>query len=127
MLNRSTFLRCAILTTLAAATAFAADVTGKWTGQAPGPDGNNLSLTFTLKQDGAKLTGSVDAGMGDPLEIKDGKVDGDKIAFTVSFNEMKITHNGILKGDEITLTYKMEGGGGPGGDLPPITLKRVKS
>src|SRR2546425_6162655 len=44
--------------------ALAADVTGKWTFEQPGRGGNpGRPVTITLKQDGAKLTGSV-PGMG---------------------------------------------------------------
>jgi hypothetical protein len=64
-------------------------------------------------------------------------VEGDKISFTLSFDggggEMKIAHEGTVKGDEIKLSVKMEGGpggssgpgGGPGGP-GGITLKRAK-
>ena len=37
---------------------------------------------------------------------------------------MKITHEGAIKGDEISLTTKVEGGGDFGGG--PMTLKREK-
>lgn len=98
----------------------AADVSGKWTGNMAGPDGS-MSISCQLKQDGNKLTGTMD-GPGGAMEIQDGKVEGDKLSFTVDFNGMKILHEGEIKGDEITLTIKMDGGDGPG----PITLKRAK-
>jgi hypothetical protein len=121
-------VNCAMLVALGAGAALAADITGKWTGQmGGGPDGNGFSITFNFKQDGTKLTGTADGPGGEPLEIKDGKVDGDKISFTLNFEgggggTAKIVHEGTIKGDEITLTVKMEGGrgGGPGGpDGPP--------
>jgi hypothetical protein len=121
-------IRCAILVLLAAGMALAADVTGKWTGQMSGPDGGGMSISFNFKQDGTKLTGTAEGPGGDPIQIQDGKVEGDKISFTVSFDggggEMKIMHEGTVKGDEITLNVKMEGGGeGPNGPMP---LKRAK-
>ena len=112
--------RLAILA-LAAMTLLAADVTGKWTGSMAGPDGGGMSISCQLKQDGNKLTGAVE-GPGGAMEIQDGKIEGDKLSFTVDFNGMKIVHEGAIKGDEITLTIKMDGGDGPG----PITLKRAK-
>ena len=39
-------------------------------------------------------------------------------------NSMKITHEGTIKGDEISLTTKVEGGGDFGGG--PMTLKRER-
>jgi hypothetical protein len=129
-MRRSMTIRCAILVVLAAGMAFGADVTGKWIGEMSGPDGNGTSITFNFKQDGAKLTGTAQGQQGDPLEIKEGKVEGDKISFTVSFEggngEMKITHEGTIKSDdEIALNYKMPSpDGGSGGGT--MTLKRSK-
>ncbi|HPT25836.1 MAG TPA: hypothetical protein PLZ95_05405, partial [Bryobacteraceae bacterium] len=114
-MRRSNFLIAAAILACTAGAALAADVTGKWVGQMGGPDGDGPSMTFNFKQDGTKLTGSVDGPGGEPLEIKDGKVEGDKIIFTLSFEgpdrKMKITHEGTIKSnDEITLGMKMEGG-----------------
>jgi archaellum component FlaG (FlaF/FlaG flagellin family) len=110
--------------TTSAPTVFAAtDVTGAWTAQMQGPDGD-MTLTFHLKQDGDKLTGTVDAGMGgDPIEIINGKIDGDKISFDTSFNGMTINHAGTIGADEIKLNVKSDGGQMPSRD---ITLKRSK-
>lgn len=106
--------------------AWASDVNGKWTGQMAGPDGNGFEISFTFKQDGAKLTGTVQGPQGDPIEIVDGKVDGDKISFVVKIDAnggMTITHDGVISGDEIKLNSKVEGGEFPPGSM---TLKRVK-
>jgi hypothetical protein len=106
-----------------AVAAFGADVTGSWTGTASG-GGGDFQLTFNFKQDGAKLTGSVTGPQGDPLEITDGKIDGGKLSFTVSFNGMKITPDGLVKGaDEIDLKTKSDNGGFPDMEM---TLKRSK-
>jgi len=72
-----------ILFLLLATAAWAADVTGTWKGEVSTPDGNSFSLTYTFKQDAAKLTGAVLGPQGDPLPIDNGKVDGDKISFSV--------------------------------------------
>ncbi len=102
----------------------ATDVTGTWTGSIAAPDGNgSFNLTFTFKQDGSALTGTVTGGQGEPLAITNGKVDGDKISFNVSFNNTTITHDGTVNGDEIKLTTKSSDGNFPGSTL---TLKRVK-
>lgn len=114
-----------------AATALAADITGKWTGEMGGPGGGGgFTLTYTFKQDGAKLTGSMVGPQGDPIEIKDGKIEGDKLSFFITFDgggtSMKITNEGTIAGDEIKLTSKFEGGDFPGGGPNVITLKRAK-
>ena len=123
-MTRFVIILSALVLALGTGVAFAADVTGKWTGEIAGPDGGSMTITFSLKQDGTKLTGTSQGPQGDPLEIQDGKVDGDKISFTVSFGDMKIKHDGTIKGDEIALNVKMEGGPGEFGGA--MTLKRAK-
>ncbi len=114
----------ALVMTLGAATAMAADVAGTWTAEMKTPDGNSMQMTFTFKQDGAKLTGTVQGAMGEPMEISNGKIDGDKFSFDVSFNGMVIHHDCTVTGDnEIKMTTKSDQGGFPPMDL---TLKRVK-
>jgi hypothetical protein len=110
----------AMLMALPAVPARAADVTGSWSS-----DNGDFQLTFTFKQDGAALTGTVQGPQGDAIAISDGKVDGDKISFKVSFNGMTITHDGTVSasGDEIKLSTKSDSGDFPARDM---TLKRVK-
>jgi hypothetical protein len=112
----------ALLVLLSTTLVFAADVTGAWKGEAKGPNGDGFPLTFTFKQDGAKLMGTV-TGPGGDLDISDGKIDGDKISFTVSVNGLTITHDGVISGDQIKLTTKTSDPNFPGGDM---TLTRVK-
>ena len=111
---------------LAVPTARAADVTGSWTAESTTPDGNSFQLTFTFKQDGDKLTGTVQGPQGDAMDISNGKVDGNKISFDVSFNGMTISHDGTVNdaGDEIEMTTKSDSSDFPGGKM---TLKRVKA
>jgi hypothetical protein len=115
---------CAVLAmTLGTATVRAADVTGTWSSEMTTPDGNSFQLTFTFKQDGATLTGSVQGPMGDPLEIGNGKIDGDKFSFDVAINGMTIHHNcTVVSADEIKMTTKSDNADIPGMEL---TLKRV--
>jgi hypothetical protein len=118
-------LSAGLLLALAAASALAADVTGTWTADAVGPDGSSYPLTFTFKQDGAKLTGTVQGPQGDAIDISNGKVDGNNISFEVSFNGMTITHSGTVNdaGDEIKLSTKSDQPDFPAHDL---TLKKAK-
>lgn len=110
---------------LLAAAAWAGDISGTWTGEIQGPNGN-IALTYSFKQDGEKLTGTVAGPQGDPIAIDEGKVIGDKVSFSVNvqFNGgTKFVSEGTVKGEEITLTTKSEGGDPLGG---PMTLKKQK-
>jgi hypothetical protein len=113
---------------LALAAAYAADVTGTWVAERPGRDGNPTKTTFILKAEGAKLTGTMQGAMGDPVQIQEGKVDGDNVSFVVvrnmGGNEMKTTYKGVVSGDELKLTPEFAMppggmGGGPGAGGPP--------
>jgi len=118
------YICAALAMTLGAAAVRAADVTGAWSAEMKTPDGNSFQLTFTFKQDGATLTGTVQGPQGDPIDISNGKVDGDKFSFDVSFNGMTIHHNcTVTSDDEIKMTTKSDSPDFPGVEL---TLKRVK-
>ncbi len=64
---------------MACMVALGADVTGKWTAE-----GRGGTQTFTLKQSGSTLTGSVEGGRGGAVDISNGKVDGDNVSFEVT-------------------------------------------
>ena len=106
------------------ASAFAADVTGKWVAESQGRNGPTQT-TFNFKAAGTALTGTV-SGRGGDTEIADGKINGEDISFTVVRKmgemEMKLLYKGKVAGDEIKMTMEIEGGmGGPGGGMggPP--------
>ena len=134
-MRKPTLTLCAIVLALSVGSALAADVTGTWIGQMSSPDGGAMTLTYHFKQDGGKLTGTVDGPQGgDPLQIAEGKVEGGKIAFALNIDfgggqGMKIVHVGTIEGDAIKLNFKMEGGNGsgPGGvDTGQLKLRRSK-
>ncbi len=109
---------------LGAALLYAADITGTWTGTMIAGD-NPIPLTYNFKQDGAKLTGTVTGPNGD-LRLDDGKVDGDKVSFSVMVDmggtPTKFTGEGTIKSaDEIVLKTTT-----PDFEAPPMTLKRSK-
>ena len=130
-MKRLLYLCALLMMAFGTLTARAADVTGSWSGEFKAPDGNGYQITFTFKQDGTALTGTVAGPQGDPIAITDGKVDGDKITFKVSFNGMTISHegsfakstDGTVNADEIKLTSKSDQPDFPGGE---ITLTRTK-
>jgi hypothetical protein len=96
-----------------AGTAMAADITGKWIAAAEDSD---LEMVFKAK--GTKLTGTINNPLlGGKVSIKDGKINGDNISFSVvrltNFNEKIVMWKGTVEGDVIRLTRMMAGGGGP--------------
>jgi hypothetical protein len=97
----------ALLACLMVTSALAANVDGKWTAQVPGRQGNTQEMTFNFKAEGDKLTGSVSSARGE-MQIQDGKVDGDNISFSQTFerggNSMKIMYKGKVSGDTIEFT-----------------------
>ena len=103
----------------------AADISGKWTAQVPGRDGQTREATFTFKVEGEKLTGTTTGRNGD-VAITDGTVKGDAIAFTVVMNmqgnEVKILYKGTVAGEEIKFTRQREGG-----DQPPAEFVAKKA
>jgi opacity protein-like surface antigen len=92
---------------LLAAPAFAADVDGKWTGTVSTPMGD-LPVQYEFKADGATLTGTTLGFDGGSVPIKNGKVDGSKIAFTVTFDfggmTLDLSYTGVVSASEIKMT-----------------------
>jgi len=110
-------LCAALAIVLSAATAFAADLTGTWSGQMPGQNGDTFHISYTFRQDGARLTGTVKSPQGDDIEITKGKIDGDKLSFNLDVNGTIIRHEGTVSGDTIKLTTKSDAPNYPGADL----------
>jgi alpha-N-arabinofuranosidase len=103
----------------AAASALAAktsDISGSWKSEFDSQIGNQ-KYTFVFKQDGTQLTGKANSEVGDrkrEAELKEGKVDGNKISFIemLSFqgNEIRITYNGKLSADGNEIKFTREVG-----------------
>jgi hypothetical protein len=95
-----------------AASAFAADVDGKWTGIVSTPNGDT-PVTFTFKADGAKLAGSTTGPDGSETKIADGKIDGNKVSFSVTFDfggmPFTMNYQGVLSGNQIKFTLDIFG------------------
>lgn len=115
---------------LAVTSAWAADVSGKWTARVPGAQGqpeSEITLVFKVADD--KLTGTLNNSIapGD-VEIKDGKVTGDEVSFSLMRNiggtELNVVWKGTVSGDEIKFTRSAQGG--PGGAPTEIVAKRAK-
>lgn len=101
-------------------------VDGKWAGEVPGGRGPQ-QVTLTLKADGGKLTGSVAGGRGGEIPIEEGTISNGMLKFKTKQmgrgGEVTLNWSGTLKGDEIAMSRKAEGGEGQAQDF---TLKREK-
>src|ERR1051325_3014316 len=93
--------------------ALAADVTGTWKAEFDTQRGLQ-KYTFTLKQDGASVTGKANVereGEKREAELKEGKVEGDTVTFVeplkIQDNEIRITYTGKISDNEIKFTRKV--------------------
>lgn len=91
-------------------------IDGNWKGNRETPNGN-FEINYTFKVEGKELTGTWKTQFGE-AKIENGKVDGKKFSFSISFNEMKIDNTGELGTDD-EITVKNERG--------EMKLKRVKA
>jgi len=100
----------AVALLLIAGIALAADVDGKWSGTIPGMD---IPVAYTFKADGATLTGTSSGPNDTTVPIKNGKIDGNNISFSVTFDmggqEMKLDYKGVVSADQIKLSFDMMG------------------
>lgn len=110
------------------ASAKAADISGDWTAAMTMPNGEIQKITFTFSQNGQALTGLLQRSQGSPIEISNGKIDGNNFSFDVSFNGMTVHHFCTVNGDELLLKTKSNDND-QGEGLPPLemTLKREKN
>jgi hypothetical protein len=97
--------------------ALAADIDGKWSGTITGMD---MPIEFTFKAEGKTLTG-FHIVSGTQTAIKDGKIDGNNISFSVTLDMGKFDHKGVISGDQIKMTYN-DGSGQTG----EIVVKKAK-
>ncbi len=103
---------------LSASSLFAAAIDGKWQGEMKttgkkAAKERVVSTVFDFKSEGNALKGTVSMGKGKrgpgPVEIKDGKVEGDKVSFTTVVASKKkgdrtVTWEGTVSGDELKVT-----------------------
>jgi hypothetical protein len=106
-----------VLVGLTGVFAFAASPDGDWKGSFDF-NGTDVPLTFHLKAKEANLSGSVEyrieGGPTAPVDIKDGKIDGDTISFTsvTDYQGMpvKLVYKGTLHGDQIKFSIGTDDG-----------------
>jgi hypothetical protein len=122
------FVVLAVILCAASFAATAAGIDGKWSSEMKRGD-NTIQQTLTLKADGGTLTGTVETsfnGQGRSVDIKDGKVDGNKFSFSMvqrgRQGQATVVWEGVVDGDEIHGTRKRDGGD----RSQPFTAKRVQ-
>ena len=82
------------------------DVNGTWKWSLTTPNGDEISISAKLKQEGDKVTGTYYGRNNTESPIKDGKLTGNELKFSVvrDINGGQITMNysGKVEGDKIT-------------------------
>ncbi len=116
------FATTLILLLVAGMAVFGADIDGKWKSEIkrPARNGGNpttITMLFTLKADGANLTGTVDISGGPrgdhQVAISEGKVDGNKYSFNVvnptANGPVTTKYEGTVEGDLFKGTATRQG------------------
>ena len=95
-----------------ASIALAADVSGTWTAAFDTQVGKQ-EYTYTLKVDGAVVTGTAKSNLIGDSTLSDGKIDGNRISFVEkgSYQGMPLQFNytGEIAGDEIRFKRELMG------------------
>ena len=89
---------------------------GNWKGTRETPNGT-FEINYTFQVDGTELKGTWKTQFGE-TSLENGKVDGKKFSFSISFNDMKLDYTGEVVSDD-ELSIKSQRG--------EMKLTRVKS
>jgi hypothetical protein len=75
--------------------------------------GGEFPVAFTLKAEDQKLTGSSTGPDGSEIQIKDGKIEGANISFTVTFDfggmPFTVAYKGVLAGEQVKMSADVMG------------------
>lgn len=83
-------------------TVFGQKIDGNWKGTRETPNGT-FEINYTFKAEGNTLTGIWKTQFGES-KLENGKIDGNKFSFSVSFNDMTINNTGeIVNENEIVV------------------------
>ncbi|MCO5945901.1 hypothetical protein [Mucilaginibacter flavidus] len=88
------------------------DLSGKWSGNITAPDGKEVTLTYNIKVEGDKITGTAEASQGNIANIDDGKMTGNEFTFKItSIDGQDIPHKGTYyaQGDSIGMDIDFTG------------------
>lgn len=94
------------------------DLSGAWVATMPGPGGDPVDLPFSLKQDGTRLTGKFERPDGRFLDLKNGKLEGTRFAWTIQRERagggtMTYEMSGTVEGGKLVGKTKTEMDGNP--------------
>ena len=109
-MTRHVRLLALVLMVMLAASAHAADISGKWTASFDTQVGRQ-EYTYDFVVKGSTLTGKMKSNLG-ASDVLEGKVDGDKVTFVevLRFQDMdiRITYTGtVTSADEIRFTRQV--------------------
>jgi hypothetical protein len=107
----------AVMCCFIALMAFVADVSGKWSGTLPTPDGQTIPVTYNFKVDGDNVTGTAESPNGQ-VTVDNGKIKGDSILFKVTVDGNDYPHAGKIYTDSIGMNVIF------GGTKVHFTLKK---
>jgi hypothetical protein len=82
-------------------------IDGNWKGSRETPNGT-FEVNYTFKVEGTELKGTLKSQFGE-TKIDDGKVDGNKFSYSITFNDMTIKSTGEVV-NENELLIKNERG-----------------
>lgn len=97
-----------LLLLLGGLTTFAQNaIDGNWKGTRETPNGT-FEVNYTFKVEGNQLTGTWKTQFGE-TKLENGKIDGKKFSYSISFNDMKLNYTGEVV-NENELSIKSERG-----------------
>jgi len=88
-----------------------ADLNGKWSGNVVTPDGQEITLTYNIKVDGEKLSGTGESN-GNTVNLDEGVLKGDSFTFKITNTDgIVIPHSGkyYAQGDSVSLNIDYNG------------------
>lgn len=106
-------LLLALLVSVLTLTAFAADVSGTWTGIFHTREGGAFETVLVLKVDGNQLTGTLQQGNSDEIQIENGKVNADQVSFSVTRGSgdkaHQVNYTGKVEANSLKLNMQIVG------------------
>ncbi|OLY94386.1 hypothetical protein SAMN05444008_10523 [Cnuella takakiae] len=77
-------------------------IDGSWKGTRETPNGT-FEVNYTFKVEGKDLTGTWKTQFGES-KLENGKIDGKKFSYSISFNDMKLDYTGeVVNENEVTV------------------------
>jgi hypothetical protein len=83
----------------------AQDINGKWVGKVM----DQFEISYTFKAEGEVLTGATKGPDGNEIIIKDGKINGNNLEFTINIMDQNTKVTGKLEGETLKLLMNAMG------------------